>query len=130
MIIDSVVWIALKSKRDQWHDQAVKLKEKILSLDKIFITDFIILETYNFLLRKVSYSAAQETLSMFLQSPKISILYNNHISITGSNLMLQKYNQLSLTDANIIWFTNNLNIKEILSFDKGFEGISEVKRIT
>lgn len=129
MMIDSVVWIALKYKRDQWHNHAVQLKDRILSIDKIFITDFILLETYNFLLRKASYSSAQETLNMFVQSPKISILYNNYISITGSKAILQNYNHLSLTDANIIWFVRNLQMKEVLSFDKGFEGIPEVKRI-
>ncbi len=49
MFIDSVVWIALKYKRDQWHKEAVQLKKKIIALDNIYVTDFIVVETYNLL---------------------------------------------------------------------------------
>ncbi|MFX1424797.1 MAG: hypothetical protein ACFFB2_20960, partial [Promethearchaeota archaeon] len=84
MFIDSVVWIALKYKRDQWHQEAVKLKNRILILEKIHVTDFIIVETYNFLSRKVSWMAAQETLGMFLESQKVVILYNNFLTLTHS----------------------------------------------
>ncbi|MFX0016954.1 MAG: type II toxin-antitoxin system VapC family toxin [Promethearchaeota archaeon] len=130
MFIDSVVWIALKYKRDQWHQEAVKLKNRILILEKIHVTDFIIVETYNFLSRKVSWMAAQETLGMFLESQKVVILYNNFLTLTHSKKILEKYNHLSLTDANLVWFSENLNINEILSFDKGFDNVSGIKRIS
>ncbi len=130
MFIDSVVWIALKYKRDQWHQEAIHLKNRILTLEKIYVTDFIIVETYNFLLRKVSWPAAQETLAMFLESQKIAILYNNVLSLSNSKKILNQHNHLSLTDANIVWFTENLNIKEIMSFDMGFDSVSGVKRIS
>ena len=130
MFIDSVVWIALKHKRDQWHKEATRLKDRILMLDKIYITDFIIVETYNFLLRKVSWTAAQETLVMFLESPRIVILYNNFLTLSNSKKILEKHNHLSLTDANTVWFSKNLSIKEIISFDKGFDNVSGIKRIS
>ena len=127
MFIDSVVWIALKYKRDQWHKEATQLKNRIVRLEKIFVTDFVIVETYNFLLRKVSLTAEQETLVMFLESQKITILYNDLLTLSNSKKILDQYNHLSLTDANIVLFSRNLNIKEIISFDKGFDSISEKK---
>ncbi len=130
MFIDSVVWIALKYKRDQWHKEATQLKNRIVRLEKIFVTDFVIVETYNFLLRKVSLTAAQETLVMFLESQKIVILYNNFLTLSNSKKILEKHNHLSLTDANIVWFSENLNIKEIISFDKGFDSVSGIGRIS
>ena len=130
MFIDSVVWIALKYKRDQWHEEANQLKNRIVRLEKIFVTDFIIVETYNFLLRKVSLTAAQETLIMFLESQKVVILYNNFLTLSNSKKILEKHNHLSLTDANIVWFSENLNIEEIISFDKGFDSVSGIGRIS
>jgi len=130
MFIDSVVWIALKYKRDQWHKEATQLKNRIVRLEKIFVTDFVIVETYNFLLRKVSLTAAQETLVMFLESQKIVILYNNFLTLSNSKKILEKHNHLSLTDANIVWFSENLNIKEVISFDKGFDNVSGIGRIS
>lgn len=130
MFIDSVVWIALKYKRDRWHEEANQLKNRIVRLEKIFVTDFIIVETYNFLLRKVSLTAAQETLIMFLESQKVVILYNNFLTLSNSKKILEKHNHLSLTDANIVWFSENLNIEEIISFDKGFDSVSGIGRIS
>ncbi|MFX1285059.1 MAG: type II toxin-antitoxin system VapC family toxin [Promethearchaeota archaeon] len=129
MLIDSVVWIALASKKDQWHKNAQKLKNQILKLDKIYVTDLIINETYNFLLRKVSFSAALDTLVMFLESPKITILFNNFLTLSNTKTILMKHIHLSLTDANIAWFSENLNIKELMSFDKGFDSIQTITRI-
>ncbi|MHA1449854.1 MAG: type II toxin-antitoxin system VapC family toxin [Candidatus Hodarchaeales archaeon] len=129
MFVDSVVWNALKHRRDQWHQEAIQLKEQILALERIFITDFIIVETYNFLLRKVSLAAAQDTLSLFLKSQKIMILYNNHLTLVNSQKILNKYEHLSLTDANIVWFSENTGLKTLISFDNGFNSVSSVIRI-
>ncbi|MHA1974495.1 MAG: type II toxin-antitoxin system VapC family toxin [Candidatus Hodarchaeales archaeon] len=129
MFVDSVVWIALASKKDQWHKKAVKLKERIIKAEKIYITDLTINETYNFLLRKVSYSAAFDTLEMFLESPKITILFNNFLSLSNTKKILAKYRRLSLTDANIVWFSENFNIKEVLSFDAGFDVVKTITRV-
>ncbi len=130
MFIDSVVWIALKYKKDQWHKEATHLKNRIVRLEKILVTDFVIVETYNFLLRKISLTAAQETLVMFLESQKVVILYNNFLTLSNSKKILEKHNHLSLTDANIVWFSKNLNIEEIISFDKGFDSVSGIERIS
>ncbi len=129
MFIDSVVWIALASKKDQWHKDALKLKNQILKLNKIYVTDLIINETYNFLLRKVSFSAASDTLVMFLESPKITIMFNNFLTLSNTKNILMKHTHLSLTDANIVWFSENLNKKEVMSFDKGFDSVQTISRI-
>lgn len=129
MFIDSVVWIALAAKKDQWHKEALKLKNQILELNKIYITDLIINETYNFLLKRVSFSAASDTLVMFLESPQITILFNNFLSLSNTKKILMLHTHLSLTDANIVWFSENLNIKEVMSFDKGFDSVQTISRV-
>ena len=130
MLIDSVIWIALASKKDQWHKVAQKLKDQILRLEKIYVTDLVINETYNFLLRKVSFSAASDTLVMFLESSKITILFNNLLTLSNTRTILMKHTHLSLTDANITWFSENLGIKEVMSFDKGFDIVKTIVRIS
>ena len=129
MFIDSVVWIALKYDRDQWHPHALKLKDRISKVKKIFITDFIVIESYNFLLRKVSSETAQDTLNVFLNSEKIEILYNDAISILASQQILFNNPKLSLTDANIVFYSLLQKDFEILSFDSVFDKVPEIKRI-
>jgi len=68
MFIDSVVWVGAKLKRDKWHDRSTVIINKFLNKEiKIaYITDYIVLETVNFLLRKAGFDVAFETLDLFV----------------------------------------------------------------
>ncbi|MHA1982904.1 MAG: type II toxin-antitoxin system VapC family toxin, partial [Candidatus Hodarchaeales archaeon] len=123
MFVDTVYWIAIKHSKDQWHQKALELKNQLLQSNKIYVTDFVIVETYNFLLRKISMDIAVETIETFLESERIEILFNDRLSLEKSYQILNKYNNLSLTDANIVWLSSIVNDQEILSFDSGFDGI-------
>ena len=105
------------------------MKTIISKTKNIYITDFILIECYNFLLRKISSDTALDILNMFLTSEKITILYNDHISILASQQILVKYPRLTLTDANIVFFSQLQKDHEILSFDSGFDSIIGIKRI-
>lgn len=67
MFIDSVVWIGAKLKRDQWHSQSISIINKFLNkeINIVYITDYIVLESVNFLLRKAGFEVALETLNLF-----------------------------------------------------------------
>ncbi|MFX1511542.1 MAG: type II toxin-antitoxin system VapC family toxin [Promethearchaeota archaeon] len=129
MFVDSVYWIASKYKNDQWHTNAQKLKEKLKQADQIYITDYIMVETYNFLLRKITGKVALDTLEMFLTSPKIQIFYNNSVILNSSKKILRKHPHLSLTDVNIVWHCRNVKATNILSFDEGFDSVEDIERI-
>jgi predicted nucleic acid-binding protein len=130
IIIDSVVWIAYKNKRDFWHDQAVKLLTKILKQEKIvYVTDYIILEVINFLNRKTNQKTAVETLEMFTKSEKIRILYNDSVTFLASKNIMMKYSGLSLTDANIIVNMKDYEINQLCSLDQGFNGVKGIKLV-
>ena len=130
IIIDSVVWIAYKNRRDTWHEQAVKLLTKILKQEKIVhVTDYIILEVINFLNRKTSQKTALETLEMFTESKKINILFNDPVTFSATKKVMNKYSGLSFTDANIIVNMKDYNIQRLCSFDQGFSGIKGIKLI-
>ena len=66
---------------------------------------------------------------MFLTSEKITILYNDHISIIASQQISVKYPILSLIDANIVFFSKLQKDHEIWSFDSRFDSIIGIKRI-
>ena len=76
MFIDSVVWIGAKLKRDQWHRKSVPIIRKFLDkeIEKVYVTDYIVLETVNFILRKGGFDAALETLNLFLYHERIEIV--------------------------------------------------------
>ncbi|MCX9081092.1 MAG: hypothetical protein OIN83_02725 [Candidatus Methanoperedens sp.] len=65
--IDSVVWIGAKLRKDQWHKQSAKIIKKFINEDiqTAYVTDYIVLESVNFILRKGGFDAALETLNIF-----------------------------------------------------------------
>jgi predicted nucleic acid-binding protein len=40
-----------------------------------------------------------------------------------------QHSHLSVTDANITWFSENSNIKEVMSFDEGFYNVQAIFKI-
>ena len=61
--LDSVYWIAIKHQKDKWHQKAVALRAYVMSIDRIYITEGILIETGNFLLRKENATIAQQVLN-------------------------------------------------------------------
>ena len=130
IMIDSVVWIAYKNKRDAWHDQAISLLPTILKQEKfVYVTDYIILEVINFLNRKTNHKTVLETLEMFMTTKKIRILYNDHVTFLATKNIMKKYSGLSLTDANIIVNMRENDIYQLCSLDQGFKCVEGVELI-
>jgi predicted nucleic acid-binding protein len=95
-----VVWIGAKLKNDQWHKESAKIINKFINkeIKKVYVTDHIILESVNFILRKASN-------------------------------IFKKYPGLSITDASTVAVMEELGIKKIYTFDKGFDMIDWVVRL-
>lgn len=130
IIIDSVVWIAFKNKRDEWNIEASSLLPQILKKEKmVFVTDYIILEVVNFLNRKINHKIALDTLKLFTKSNRIKILFNDRTSFLATKKIMEKYSKLSFTDANIIVSMKENNISQLYSLDSGFNGIEGVELI-
>ncbi len=129
MIVDTVVWIALKYQRDKYHRQARKLFPELIKTKKLFVSDYIIIETYAFLLRKVSSEVAIETLEMFKNSNQIQIINNDFSTFENTYQILKKYKSLSYTDANIVYLMRKNKINEVYSYNDGFDGINGITRV-
>ena len=129
-VIDSVVWIVAKSKRDQHNSDGEKILNSFFSknIQKVYITDYILLETINFLIRKCSYDDAIDTLNRFLQSDNIEIVYADKIMMENMKEIFERYRDLSLTDCSIVALMEEKNIKHLFSFDTGFDKVKSIIR--
>lgn len=76
MFIDSVVWIGAKLERDQWHAESKSVLQRFLNHDIriAYVTDYVVLESVNFILRKAGFDAALETLNLFRAHGRIKIV--------------------------------------------------------
>ena len=131
MFIDSVVWIGAKLKRDQWHDKSVPIINKFLNkeINIAYVTDYIVLESVNFLLRKAGFEVALETLNLFRIHGRIKIINVDDGLFERSCEIFTKYPVLSITDASIVAAMEKVGVKKLYSFDGGFDSVKWVERL-
>jgi hypothetical protein len=125
------VWIGAKLKNDQWHQKSVEIINKFINkeIKSVYITDYIVLEAVNFILRKGGFDAAQETLKIFENHERIKIINIDEISFARASSIFKEYPGLSFTDSSIVAEMEELGIKHIYSFDKGFDKIDWIVRL-
>ena len=129
-IIDSLVWIGAFSERDQYREASKAIFNLFRSgeIKKVYITDYILIETVNFLLRKEGFDTALLVFNLLLKSKNIEIVYVDNLSLDDLYKTFNTYKNLSLTDCSIIALMKEKNIKYLFSFDSGFDKVKDIIR--
>lgn len=126
-----MVWIGAKLKNDQWHKESAKIIDRFIKkeIKKATVTDHIILESVNFILRKGGFEAALETLEIFENHERIEVINVDEINFARASSIFRKYPGLSITDASTVAVMQEFKIKYIYTFDKGFDKIKGIVRL-
>jgi len=127
-MIDSGVLIAYAYEKDEFHKRAMEVLPEFMKRNR-HITDYVVVETTNYMLRKVSFEAARKSLEQITNTNKIQVIYNDQLSFKATKEIFLKYPGLSFTDANMVFHMQRLDLKELLSFDGGFDKVREIKRV-
>lgn len=127
-MIDSGVLIAYAYERDQFRERAREILPEFMKNNRQ-VTDYAVIEVTNFLLRKVGFEAAQKTFKQITNSKQMNVIHNDEFSFKATREIFEKYHGLSFTDANMVFHMQRLNLKELLSFDAGFDKVKEIERI-
>ena len=127
--IDSCVWIAYASVKDEYHDNAVDIVEGFLenTSENFYLTDYVVLEVTNFLLRKTNPKTAFGMLELLMEHERIRTEYMNEESFREVSGLAKRLST-SLTDASLVSLMKNKGIKTIYSFDSGFDRIKGLER--
>ena len=130
-VFDSLIWIGAKWEEDQYKKHAMKIIESFLQEDikKIFITDYILVETINFLLRKAGFRFAHDVSNSIINSARIEIVYVDELMLDDIKKLFVKYKDLSITDCSIIALMLEKGIQYLFSFDAGFDKVKEIIRL-
>jgi len=131
MFIDSVVLIGAKLKRDKWHDKSIVILTKFLNKEITIahVTEYVVLETVNYLLRKAGFEVALETLNLFRIHERIKVINVDERLYTRTCEIFMHYPGLSLTDASIVAAMEKVGVKALYSFDGGFDELDWVERL-
>ena len=129
-IIDSGVWIGARYKNDQYREKALAIVEAFLNkrIKEVRMTDYVLVETINFLLRKEGYETASEALDSFLQSERVIIRYVDKMMLIRIRELTQRYEGLSLTNCSLVVLAEETGLSEIFSFDTAFDRVKGVQR--
>lgn len=123
VFVDTNAWIALNSKRDQLHDQAVEINKKLLQTGYRYLTtNFVLDEVYTGLLMKVGHFAAVDFGEKIRGARTVQI---THITETleeeAWKLFKQHFDkQYSFTDCTSFIVMQQLKLTEAFTNDHHF----------
>ena len=123
-IIDSGIWIASRIEGTENKKSEFILKAfSENKINKIYITNYILLESVNFLLRKKHFDIALEIYNYLTNTDRIEVVYVDDSMSIRIKELFEKYKDLSVTDCSMIVLAEDYDIKYLFSFDSDFEKI-------
>lgn len=130
--IDSGVWIAAFNKKDKHHTAAGKIIHHLLDeqIDKVYISDYVFDEVTTYIKKKISPESSILVAEAMLDSHRIEIIFMNEKIFNASYHIFKMYDRLSFTDASIVVMMKNRKIKQLYSFDSGFDSVKEIQRLS
>ncbi|MEK6948763.1 MAG: PIN domain-containing protein [Nanoarchaeota archaeon] len=131
-IFDSGVFIGSQEKRDQYALIAAEIlkyfRNKVII--KVYTTDYVVVETINFLLKKSGFDKTKFMYDFLMNTNNMEIVYASNLSMERLKEIFNKYKNLTITDCSLIALAEKYKIKEIFSFDKHFDSIKGLRRLT
>ena len=126
IFVDASYIIALIVEKDQWHDDAVGLLEKLKSEDKI-ITEPMIIESLNLIgschggnVGVMTFKYIRDNFNIFKSDTLLEESLRYYLKFDGT---------LSLADCTAIHAMKEKGIYEILSFDDDFDKVDGIVRV-
>lgn len=128
-LVDSCVFIGAFNPRDGEHKRGAAIVKAIDERKfKAAITDYILNEILTFVRKKSGYENSLVVLEILESHPNINLIRVDNESYNDAFDIFRKYPALSFTDSASVSMMMNHKIKNIYSFDGGFDGIKEVNR--
>lgn len=130
VIVDSNIFIGLWYNHDQYHEKSKKILKNIAENEHevIHITNYVLVETINFLMKKVDFEMVKEVLEYLTTTDRIKITIVDETMQREINTLCLQYKTLSLTDCSLLILAEKFQIKIVYSFDHGFDKIKNIER--
>lgn len=130
-VVDSGIFIGAKHKFDQWHSKSASVLNAFAEceIEELCITNYVLLETVNFLLRKANYAIAMEAYNYLQNTDRIKIIYVDSTKSILIRKLFEKYKELSLTDCSLVSVAEDLKIRHLFSFDNLFDRVKSIERL-
>jgi len=133
VFIDTGIFLALYNFEDTYHHRSKELIKNALTgnLGRLYTSDYVIDEAITIVMvRTKQHELAVELSKYLIESPRITKLTVDKDAFTDAWKKFQtlKDKALSFTDCTTITLSEKHQIKQVMSFDRGFDGLT--KRIS
>ncbi len=131
-LVDSNILIGAFNPRDAFHKPASKLLHHIEQgkVSAPTITDYILDEVLTFVRRRLGFVKSLEVMESILASDTLNLDKVELGEFQAGIIIFEQHQRLSFTDSVSLAFMNSRGMREIYSFDKDFDGIRGIHRVT
>ena len=128
IIVDSSFFIGLADSKDQWHQDALKLKEYV-EKEEIVVTNLIISEVLTEIGKRKGGKAGNILYEYFKDN--CQILFPSEDDFDNAELTYLNFDgKLSIPDSVSIYYMVKYSITNIVSFDSDFDKVKGINRIS
>ena len=130
-VIDTGVLVAMADSDDEHHDVAMGIVRGIDhgDLPTARVTDYVALETFNWIHSRKRHETAVETYERLNQSAGFEVLHAAQKDFAKAVNLFQTYAGLSFGDATIVAYMQREGIEYLYSFDDDFDTIHGITRL-
>ncbi len=126
MFVDSSYWVALTDVKDQWHDRAVTLKDRIR--DGVIVLDLAASESLTIVGSRLGGKAARALYNFFLDSCTLQYLDSGLLE-DAMDRHLTHDGRLSVADCAMVEAMIRSGDRRIVSFDRDFDAVRGLSRV-
>ena len=130
-VIDTGVLVGMADSDDEHHDVAMEIVHGMDhgELPTARVTNYIALETLNWIHNRKRHEKAVETYERLNQSAGFEVLHAAQKDFTNAVTLFQTYEGLSFGDATIAAYMEREEIEYLYSFDDDFDTIQGISRL-
>lgn len=130
-LLDTNVFFASASARDEYHDRAREIIGGIDhgDLPEAIVTDYVLAETLNLTREKLGADPASRMLDRIIQGAHFEIVHTPQSDFNAAQPLFRRYDTLSFVDATIAAYMSREDIEYLYSFDDDFDAVSGMTRL-
>jgi len=124
---DSSYFIAIAREKDRWHEDALRVSEKIR--ESLLISELVISESITMVGSFEGGKAGKTLYEYFIDNCRIEFI-NQEMMEKAVDTFLKYDGSISLADASSIEIMKKHGIKKIISFDSDFDKVKHIDRLS
>ena len=130
-VVDTGVLIGMADADDERHDVAIEIVRGMDhgDLPTGRVTNYVVLETLNWIHERKRHATAVETYERLNQSAGFEVLHTAQKDFSGAVDLFQTYDELSFGDATIAAYMQREDIGYLYSFDDDFDALGGITRL-